>query len=273
MNSRQLQSGLTPTLKLPVSLLWKGLTTPYWVLRGKFLFADNTIAVTQRRKNWCGGFTLVEMIVSLAIFSVVVTVSVGALLVLVGTNQRLQGEQEVMTNLSFALDSMTREIRTGSSYYCFSSLVSNELTGTGDLDSELDPGDVRNCTTGHGNNQNNWQYHGLAFIEGGDSVASGTGQDRILYYFDASSDLEQRGLYRRVGSGARQKIISPDIYIIDFDFFVSGTEDLNTVPSGDTNAEVRQPTVTIYIKAAENPDGSGQQFEVQTTVTQRTLDV
>ncbi len=64
------------------------------------------------------GFTLIEMIVSLGIFSIVSTMTVGSLLVLISGNQQLQGEQNAMTNLAFAIDSMTREMRTGSSYVC-----------------------------------------------------------------------------------------------------------------------------------------------------------
>ncbi len=212
------------------------------------------------------GFTLVEMIVSLAIFAIVVTVSVGALLVLVGTNQRLQGEQNVMTNLSFALDSMTREIRTGSHYYCFANLNSSQITTNGNsLDSALTNQStgaylVSDCSQG---NNSDLQYHGLAFIEGGDSI-SGTG-NRIVYFYDT----QQKTIYRRIGTGPAQSIISPDVHIIDFEFFVTGSDNLQT--SG--GAATRQPTVTLYIRAAENSDGSGKQFDLQTTVTQRTLDV
>ncbi len=219
------------------------------------------------------GFTLVEMIVSLAIFAIVVTVSVGALLVLVGTNQRLQGEQSVMTNLSFALDSMTREIRTGSYYYCASSLNANQITTQGySLDTALtDQGTGRqiigDCANGKSND--NDVYHWLAFVEGGDSI-SGTTNDRIVYFYDSN----ERTVKRRVGTEAGQSIISSEVYIVDFQFFLTGSEDLKTDTALNDNAvDVRQPTVTIYIRAAENPDGSGKQFEVQTTVTQRTLDV
>lgn len=212
------------------------------------------------------GFTLIEMIVSLAIFGIVVTISVGALLVLVGTNQRLQGEQSIMTNLSFALDSMTREIRTGSAYWCFSSLNSNQYTEGGDLDTLLPDTQVSDCSDGHGNNPNSWRYHGLAFIEGGDSISDSAGEDRILYLYDKDEKI----IYRRVGT-SKQSLVSEEINIVDVDFFVTGSEILNDASSG--LGETKQPTVTIYIRASENADGSGKQFEVQTTVTQRTLDV
>ncbi len=216
------------------------------------------------------GFTLVEMIVSLAIFAIVVTVSVGALLVLVGTNQRLQDEQSVMTNLSFALDSMTREIRTGSHYYCFSRLSGNKLTTAGNsLDSVLTSGAeklVNDCANG---NNTNVQFHGMAFIEGGDSI-SGAANNRIVYFYnDGRTNQEERGLYRRIGSNPPQQIISPDIHLVDVEFFVTGSGSLETGGAGATI----QPTTTIYLRAAENADGSGKQFEIQTTITQRTLDV
>ena len=68
------------------------------------------------RTRTTGGFTLIEMIVSLTLFSAVITIAVGAFLVLLAANKQLQEEQAVLTNLSFALDSMTREIITGTGY-------------------------------------------------------------------------------------------------------------------------------------------------------------
>ncbi len=209
------------------------------------------------------GFTLVEMIVSLAIFAIVVTVSVGALLVLVGTNQRLQGEQSVMTNISFALDSMTREIRTGSSYYCISSASASSLSSPFNPASDIDTvfgSSVLDCANG---NSTNARYHGISFVEGGDSISGS--DNRILYFYDT----QEKKLYRRVGGGPAQSIISPEVNLANFDFFVTGTENLQTSGAAAT----RQPTVTLYIRATENADGSGKQFDVQTTVTQRTLDV
>ncbi len=126
---------------------------------------------------------------------------------------------------------------------------------------------MSDCVNG---NNSNLPYHGLAFIEGGDSISTSAGENRILYYFDSTSNT----VYRRVGTGSAQPIVSEEIYIVDFEFFVTGAEDLNTEPSSaDSTANTKQPTVTLYIKAAENPDGTGKLFEVQTTVTQRTLDV
>ena len=219
------------------------------------------MSITQTSKR---GFTLVEMIVSLAIFSIVVTVSVGALLVLVGTNQQLQGEQSVMTNLSFALDSMTREIRTGSGYYCVSDTnnvgLTNVFNNASNLDTELTNGQfprTQDCSNG---NPSNSRFHGLAIAEGGDSITAGS--DRILYFFD---NLDKK-IYRRVGNGPAESIVSSGIVIEELEFFVTGT----TPQRLNDNV---QPAVTLFIKAKEKEVPTAKPYYLQTTITQRTLDV
>lgn len=64
------------------------------------------------------GFTLVEMIVAIFIFSIVMVVAVGALVSVIGANRKAQAVKSVMNNLNFALESMTRTIRTGTGYDC-----------------------------------------------------------------------------------------------------------------------------------------------------------
>jgi prepilin-type N-terminal cleavage/methylation domain-containing protein len=209
------------------------------------------------------GFTLIEMIVSLAIFSFVITIAVGALLMLMSTNKQLQGEQSVMTNLSFALDSMAREIRTGTFYYCDSqpnySGTTNIFNSNNDLDTVL--GDsYQDCRNG---NQGPQQLQGLAFKEGGNSIT--INKQRILYFFDRSTGK----IYRRVGTGAPESIVSSGITIKNMEFFVTGSKKQSL--GGGSNTD--QPAVTIFIEAAESSDPAAKSYYLQTTVTQRTLDI
>lgn len=69
-------------------------------------------------KNHDKGFTLLEMIVSIAIFTVVALVAVGALLKVVDANKKAQSLKTSINNLNFALDSISREMRVGSNYSC-----------------------------------------------------------------------------------------------------------------------------------------------------------
>lgn len=64
------------------------------------------------------GFTLIEMIVSIFIFSIVMVIATGSLVTILGANRKAQAVKSVMNNLNFALDSMTRSIRTGTGYDC-----------------------------------------------------------------------------------------------------------------------------------------------------------
>ncbi len=64
------------------------------------------------------GFTLVEMIVSVALFSIVMLVSVTALLALIDANRKARTLQSVVNNLNVALDGMVRSLRMGSNYRC-----------------------------------------------------------------------------------------------------------------------------------------------------------
>ena len=216
------------------------------------------------------GFTLIEMIVSLALFATVATVSVGALLVLVASNVQLQNEQSVMTNLSFALDSMSREIRTGTDYFCDSqSTITANMSGVvnifnddNDLDEIFDDADIqtRDCMDGM---DNNTVFHGIAFKEGGHSITD-TGE-RILYFFDK---IEGK-IFRRVGNGPAQSIVSSGIYIINAEFYVSGSDPLSL----DAD-ELDQPTVTIFIEAREVDDVNiAKPYWIQSTIVQRALDI
>jgi prepilin-type N-terminal cleavage/methylation domain-containing protein len=226
-------------------------------------------------KQTTAGFTLIEMIVSLALFSVVVTISVGALLVLIASNRQLQDEQAVLTNLSFALDSMTREIRTGSAYVCGSEPNRNGNSNIFRDGQNLDSISVStvvdtvvDCVNGRNRNSlgvivGNGQVHGLSFVEGGDSITGSTNQ-RILYFHDVT----EQAIYRRFGIGAAQKITSDSVAIVDADFLVTGSEPLEL-----NDTDVNQPTVTIYIEAQVADAANPKTYPIQTTVVQRTLDL
>lgn len=68
--------------------------------------------------NSARGFTLIEMIVSVALFAIVVTAVAGAYINLINIDREARGTNDIVNNLSFALDSMSRAIRTGTNYQC-----------------------------------------------------------------------------------------------------------------------------------------------------------
>jgi len=215
-------------------------------------------------KNTSSGFTLIEMLVSLALFAVVSTMSVGTLLVLMEVNGRAQAMQLIMTNLTFSLDAMTREIRTGYNWYCENNTRLNPVTRTGDL--------TQDCLSG-GNL--------IAVVETRNVTTGGSSIDekRIFYWFDPDyytpiTGISNHGaIIRRTGRSLLSKnpVTGQDVIIDEFKITARGTTPLS-------GSDTRQPTATIYIKGRSGAIANGvadntKEFELQTTIVQRLLDI
>lgn len=67
------------------------------------------------------GYTLLELIVSIGLFSLAMLLVMGAYLMLISFDRRARATNELVTNLNFALESMSRNVRTGTQYSCNSS--------------------------------------------------------------------------------------------------------------------------------------------------------
>lgn len=65
------------------------------------------------------GFTLIEMLVATAIFTVVMVSAVGALISIINANSRAQSIKTVIDNVTFAVDDMARNLRSGTNYQCY----------------------------------------------------------------------------------------------------------------------------------------------------------
>lgn len=74
-----------------------------------------------RRAAGKGGYTLIELMVSIGLFAIVMTLAAGAYITLLNLNRNAQGISTAVDSVSFVLDYMTREIRTGTSYGCAAS--------------------------------------------------------------------------------------------------------------------------------------------------------
>ncbi len=64
------------------------------------------------------GFTLIEIMVSLSVFIIIMTLSLGSILSILNLNEKSQTKKTAMDNLNFALESMSRTIRFGTNFYC-----------------------------------------------------------------------------------------------------------------------------------------------------------
>lgn len=198
---------------------------------------------SNQRKNQ--GFTLIELMISLFVFSIVMLISVGTLLTLVDVNARAQALYSATTNLSFALDSMTREMRMGYEYHCTtgSDPSSGQSRSTSDCVGSVD-------------GQNEGSGRKVFFTRSRDGIYVG--------YRLNSGKIEQK-----VGNVAWTPITSDDVTITNFAIEVNNT-DTYEGGGGDTD----QPWVDIKIRGyVTNGLDTNTDFNLQTRIVQRRLDV
>lgn len=77
------------------------------------------------------GYTLVELIVSLGLFSMVMVVVTGAYLTLISLDRQSRASNQLSATLAFAVESMARSMRTGTTYMCNQSSSSPNCSSGG----------------------------------------------------------------------------------------------------------------------------------------------
>jgi len=153
-------------------------------------------------------FTLVEMIISLGIFAIVAVIALGALVRIITANQKAQTLSAAMTNLNFALESMSREIRVGTQYYCDTdpaSSINVPIDGTnGGIAS------IRGCTISDTNNiraTTNWSDASVIAFDSSQRNRSNTCNLAYAYAFvNVSSDTQNPDIRLRKYEQPRTRI-------------------------------------------------------------------
>ncbi len=183
------------------------------------------------------GFSLVEIMVSVTLFSVVMTISVGSLLSLIDANRKAQALNSVINNLNFALENMSRNIRVGNTYHC-----STSSSVPVDLDTTKD------CSSG-----------GILFAFEGTGGDMSDSMDQIVFRF-----INNR-IEKSIDGGVTFiAITASEVTIDDMKFYVAGT----------TRGDLFQPRVVMTIQGTAGVNvKSKTNFNLQTTVTQRVLDL
>lgn len=185
-------------------------------------------------RNSIKGFTLIEMMVSVALFSMVMLVGMSALFTLVAENRRAQALNSVITDLNFTLESIARTIRTGYDYRCNFSIGADCNDGSDRVEITTIINDV---------------------------------EFRVQYRYRTSGGrgfIERRLIEKSTSaSNGWVEITSNNVDIKNFRFFVFGAS-----PS-----DVFQPRVMISLSGKAQRDEASAEFSVQTTITQRVIDL
>src|SRR3989344_6257155 len=64
------------------------------------------------------GFTLLEVIVSLGVFTIAILISLGTIFSITDAQKKAVAFQNTLDNIRFGLESMSKEMRTGYSFHC-----------------------------------------------------------------------------------------------------------------------------------------------------------
>ncbi len=187
--------------------------------------------LVQKGKN---GYLLIELMVSLAIFSLIMTTSIGAMLAIIEANAKSQTVKSVMDNVNVAVENMSRTIRIGTDYQCISdhnTLIVDQTT----------------CGAGAA---------GISFLPQDSAGPS----DYEEYYFNSGAIWRYRAT---LSNGNPVQLTAPEVKIDIARFYLSGL---------DTNDG--QPRVFMAINGTAGPDNTNRQskFALQTSVTQRQPD-
>ncbi len=201
------------------------------------------------------GFTLVEMIVSIGLFTVVAFVATGALLKTVDENRKSQSLKTTTTNINFALESMSREMRVGTNFYC--------VDNTNDVNTPLLASSFSNCPTF---TTSDWT---VAFYPSNTSSGPPCNTKPLIYAYRFKNGTIWK---------AETKACGDDVKDVDFNPILS--EDIIL-----TKAQVRVITgdkiksyLQIHIKGYSDgkkiklKESNRSYFDIQTTISQRVSD-
>ncbi|MFH0755135.1 MAG: type II secretion system protein [bacterium] len=188
-----------------------------------------------KAKYFSRGFSLVEMLVAIGIFMSIMTLAITALITIISVNKKAQIIKNTMDNVTFIIEDISRNMRTGTEYWC-------SPNGTDFPENNKDCSDGGKAV----------KYKNISDID-------------IVYKFDKASD---NILTKREGTDPEKVLISKDsnVNIDNMTFYVIGADD-------ESNAEMSkrtQPRVIITVSGKISAKGSvDTTFDLQTSISQR----
>ena len=185
------------------------------------------------------GYTLLELIVSIGLFSMVMLVVMGLYLALISHDRQARATNQLVANLSFGIESMIRNVRTGTHYTGGTTTVNCTVAGSG----------------------TNGTFTRLTFCDS---------QDQAMHYrLNSTGTIGQcsGSAVTTCSDATAIPLTDPRITITSLSFNVRG------VGVTGANALV-QPQVTVSVRGTMETDaGKTASFVIQTSGTQRLLDI
>ena len=200
------------------------------------------------------GFTIIETMVAISLFLVIVMAGMGALLNANLLHQKSQSTRSILDNLSFIMEDMSRNLRTGYNYRCYDvpgTITSNNISITDSCDNEDGWGIAFEQQNGilYDNPPINTDYHD---------------EDQWAYYIG-----NDKKIYRSSAEDALDFIpLTPDEVEIDV-----ANSSFKVTGALKGSADNLQPFVTIKLVGKITLKGVESPFSLQTSVSQRKIDI
>lgn len=193
------------------------------------------------KNKYQAGFTLIEMMISITVFLVIVVAGMGAVLQANALHQQSSEMRSILDNLSFMMDDMSRNLRTGSNYHCITSLPDGNMTT------------AKSCSSGLG----------IAFTD----VKSGA---TFVY------TIQSGNVMRSTAGGANPVPLNSS----EIKFNTSGPSCTSGNCSGfsvlgaesPAQGDKQQPLVIIRLVGTITYHSNAVPFSLQTSVSQRLID-
>jgi|SRR3990167_2234220 len=188
------------------------------------------------KNNKQKGYTIIETMIAVSLFLVVVMAGMGSLLSANSVQQKSQSMRSIMDNLSFIMEDMSRNLRTGYDYHCID-------------DGDLDATDPHSCANG-----------------GGISFKSTAPAGQWVYYIGTYNG--NSGIFRSADGAVSFVPLTPNEVSINP---VSGFSVLGAESPSVGNQQ--QPFVSIKLVGTITYKDFITPFSLQTSVSQRKVDI
>ena len=196
------------------------------------------------------GFTLVELLVVLGLFSGIATLALGSLFNVQSINAKLQTTQTILDNVNLSVSTISREIHFGSRFHCVATL------------STVIPRTRKSCPKSAGGGS-------VLILKPSDASTS---TDRVAFY------LQKGVLYKDEyygGGTTTLQMTANDVFISSLVFYVNGAQTSDGSNDVGGAQDYEQPSITLLISGKPNNQAvmaSSSEFNIQTTVSPTEID-
>lgn len=205
------------------------------------------------KNNNKNGYTIIETMIAISVFLVVIMTGMGSLLNANLLHQKSQDMRSIIDGLSFMMEDISRNVRTGYNYHCFtssdtipsstSSIVSTPKSGAScwAIAFESDTGDSTTLDGDPADDNDQWVY----YISGGDLFKSTQGPYAPANFIQLNSD----------------------------EVVISGISGFSVLGAEAPLGNLQQPFITIRLSGTITFKNVVTPFSLQTSASQRLIDI